>query len=452
MPRVGSSPRAAIIAAAAVLSILLHPGSALPQSAPVQPSAPPAANDSALTLRFGLEYWVRATEIDNFDFDDHRPDALTFGWQRIKPFFGGRKRWFEFALQGQDARSHGVPPFTPNGSPTYTTRTSQLDFIKAFVKVTPRPGLTIKVGREQADGAEIGISRKLASSSNYGTVLKSFDLVSLRWEHRASSLMGFVAAPVDNLPYSLNRRNRSERFWGVQATHTGRRNAHCLYLVDRSFGPLGPPSETGVHSDSATYALGFQETGRLVIPGLAWDAEGMFEWGHRSTDRLRAAALFVTATHTFTPDQNVFASYYQSSGDGTSGDGTTHGFDTLYSSGFNNWGYMGLSRGRNIGELRFGGTSKIAGPVSVMWADHEQFLSVGRDLWYAIFTPNVSRPSAPSSRLGREIDATLLLKFPRLKHATIALGYLEFFPGGYLETTGPHAHPRQFAIDIYGQF
>lgn len=444
--------RKALALAVAIASVALPSTAAHSQSPPSSPGSPVADGNDTLTLNYGVEYWIRASRTNDFDLDGTRDDGLSFGWQRVKPFFGLRKRWFELALQGQDARSYNVPLFNPDGSSTYATSTSQLDFVKAFVKITPRAGLTFKVGREQADGTDIGVSRKLASSSNYGTVLKSFDLVSLKWEQRGSSVMGFIAAPVDNRPYALNRRREGELFWVLQATRTARRNAHRVYLARRSIDSNGPLGEAGLQGDSVTYALGFQETGPLFVPGLSWDAEGIFEWGHRSTDTLAAAAVFATATHAFAPDQTVYAGYHQASGDGTRGDGTTHLFDTLYSSGFNNYGYMGLSQGRNIGDMRFGGASKIAGPASLLWTYHEQFLSVRQDAWYAIFTPNVQRRDAVSAHLGREIEATLLLRFPFAKRATIALGYLAFFPGGYLTTTGPHAPAQQFAIDISGQF
>ena len=405
-----------------------------------------------VTIRYGVEYWLRLSRTDNFDFDTTGADRDSFGWHRVKPLVSFQTRYLELTLQGQDARSHGVPARNPNGSSTYAARTSQLDFVKAFVKITPRPGVSLKVGREQADGIDVGISRKLASSSNYGTVLKSFDLVTLRVDRRGSSLTGLVATPVDNQPYALNTRRPGEVFWGVQAATSARRNAHRLYLIGRSTDANGPLSETGGRGRSKTYGLGLQETGPLLVPGVTWEIDTLFEWGHRSTDRVRAAAVFATATHTFSPDHSVFVGYHQSSGDGRRGDGTTHLFDTLYSSGFNNYGYLGLSQGRNIADLRIGGTSKVGGPMSLMWAYHEQTLSVGRDQWYAIFTPNISRAGAASSRLGREIDATLLLKFPWAKRATIALSYLAYFPGAYLATTGPHATAQQFAIDIWGQF
>ncbi|MEZ5420731.1 MAG: alginate export family protein [Vicinamibacterales bacterium] len=167
---------------------------------------------------------------------------------------------------------------------------------------------------------------------------------------------------------------------------------------------------------------------------------------------MRAAAVFATATHAFSADHSVYVGYHQSSGDGRRGDGTTHLFDTLYASGFNNYGYLGLSQGRNIADLRVGGSSKIAGPATLLWTYHDQALSVRRDRWYAIFTPDVTRPDADSARLGREIDATLLLRFPFAKRATIALGYLAYFPGRYLRATGSHTAAQQFAIDIWGQF
>ena len=444
--------RKVLALALALASVVLPASSAYSQSPPSSPSAPVAESNDTLTLSYGVEYWMRVSRTNNFDFDGGQDDRLSLGWQRVKPFFGLRKRWFELALQGQDARSYNVPLVNPDGSSTYATRTSQLDFVKAFVTITPKAGITFKVGREQADGTDIGISRKLASSSNYGTVLKSFDLVSLKWEARGSRVMGFVAVPVDNRPYALNRWREGELFWGWQVTRTARQNAHRLYVVRRSIETNGPVSETGLRGDSVTYALGFQETGSLFVPGVSWEAEGIFEWGHRSTDTLRAAAVFLTATHAFAPDRTVFVGYHQASGDGARGDGTTHVFDTLYSSGFNNYGYIGLSQGRNIGDLRLGGVAKIAGPASVLWTYHEQFLSVRRDVWYAIFTPNVERADAPSAHLGREIEATLLLRFPFAKRTTFALGYLAFLPGGYLRTTGPHTPAQQFAIDISGHF
>ena len=421
----------------------------LAQTAPVPPSS---STVDGYTFKYAVEYWIRASRTDDFDFDGTQDDGTNFGWHRVKPFFSVQKGGVELTLQGQDSRSHHVPELNPNGTSSYASRTSQLDFVKAFVRVTPRPGVTLKVGREQADGIDVGISRKLASSSNYATVLRSFDLVSVRVENSRTSLTGFVADPVDNRPYGVNTRHHGELFWGVQGTRATGRNGHRLYLVGRLTDANGPASETGVRRRSATYALGFQESGPLGLPGLLWDAEAIVEWGHRSSDAIRAAAVFANATHVFNADHSVFVGYYQSSGDGVRGDGTTHLFDTLYSSGFNNYGYLGLTQGRNIADVRVGGTSKIAGPASLLWNYHDQRLSVRRDTWYAIFTPNITRPDAPSSRLGREIDATLLLRFPFAKRATIALGYLAYFPGRYLTATGPHKTAQQFAIDIWGQF
>ena len=251
----------------------------------------------------------------------------------------------------------------PNGTPSYSLATSRLDFVKAFVTITAKAGVTLKVGREQADGIDIGMSRKFASASDYATVLRSFDLASLRWDVRKSSVMGVVGTPVDNQPYGFNQRRPGELFWALQATHTTGRNAHRLYLARRSTDANGPTSETGVRGESDTYVLGFQELGPLLVPGLTWEVDSIVEWGDRATDRVRAAAIFATATHAFNPDQSVFVGYHQGTGDGHRGGGTTHLYDTLYSSGFNNYGYMGLSQGRNIGDVRIGGRSKIKGPV-----------------------------------------------------------------------------------------
>lgn len=426
---------------------------AFPRPAGAQGPVPPAheAHAGAVTIRYGVEFWVRASRTLNFDFDAAVDDSDDFGWNRLKPLVSVQTAKVELTLQGQDSRSYGVADLNPNGTSTYASRTSQLDFVKAYVKFTPRPGVALKIGREQADGIDVGISRKIASSSNYGTVLKSFDLVSLRLDRGRTSLFGFVADPVDNRPYALNARHAGELLWGAQVSHAQRRNTHRAYVMSRRIDANGPRSEAGARGTTATYALGVQELGPLMIPGLTWEVDALAELGHRSTDRVRAAAVFATATHQFNANHSLWIGYHQSSGDGVRGDGTTHLFDTLYSSGFNNYGYLGLSQGRNIGDLRFGGVSKLAAPLTLTWAVHDQRLSTSRDQWYAIFTPNVSRPDAPSGHLGRELDATLLVR-PRWAHgSTIALGYIGYAPGRYL-STGPHAFAHQFAIDIWGQF
>ena len=106
-----SRRRKALALALALASVLLPAGPAAAQTTPASPPSPQQADPdpNALKLRFGIEYWVRASNIDNFDFDGSQDDNDNFGWQRIKPFFGLRKRWFELVLQGQDARSYGVP-------------------------------------------------------------------------------------------------------------------------------------------------------------------------------------------------------------------------------------------------------------------------------------------------------------------------------------------------------
>ena len=178
-----------LAASLVVALVVLRAGLALAQPA----ATPPPATDR-LTVQYGVEYWIRASHTRDFDFDGAKNDALTFGWHRIKPFLSVQKGGVELTLQGQDSRSHHVPELNPNGTSTYTWRTNQLDFVKAFVRVTPKPGVTLKVGREQADGIDVGISRKLASSSNYATVLRSFDLVSVRVENSRDSLTTVTSA------------------------------------------------------------------------------------------------------------------------------------------------------------------------------------------------------------------------------------------------------------------
>src|SRR5262245_25999483 len=102
-----------------LFAVFLAASPAFAQTPPTtQPAPPPPASapgtqadpdPDALKVRFGLEYWVRASNINDFDFDSAQDDQYNFAWQRIKPFFGLRKRWFELVLQGQDARSYNVP-------------------------------------------------------------------------------------------------------------------------------------------------------------------------------------------------------------------------------------------------------------------------------------------------------------------------------------------------------
>ena len=83
---------------------------------------------------------MRASNIDNFDFDGSLDDHHNFGWRRIEPLFGLRKRWFELVLRARMRAPTTCRSMNPNGSSNYALATSQLDFVKAFVRSRPRPG------------------------------------------------------------------------------------------------------------------------------------------------------------------------------------------------------------------------------------------------------------------------------------------------------------------------
>ena len=115
-----------------VLAVGLTIASLLPcapvhaQTAPIPPST---ATVRGVVVRYDVEYWIRASRIDDFDFDGTTDDGLNFGWHRIKPFLSVQKGWLELTLQGQDSRSYGVPELNPNGTSSFATRTSELDFV-----------------------------------------------------------------------------------------------------------------------------------------------------------------------------------------------------------------------------------------------------------------------------------------------------------------------------------
>ena len=108
-----------VLSVTSALLMLSVPGSA---QAPTQTQG--VADVGSFKVRFGLEYWVRASWRGNFDFDEAKDDGLLFGWQRFKPLFSVQNSWLELTAQGQDSRSHGVPVLNPNGSATAVSSTT----------------------------------------------------------------------------------------------------------------------------------------------------------------------------------------------------------------------------------------------------------------------------------------------------------------------------------------
>ena len=111
-----SHRRKALALALAIAALWLPAG---PVDAQTTPSSPqPASPDpNALKLRFGIEYWVRTSNTDNFDFDGSQDDNINFGWHRIKPYFGLQKRWFESGrafpqCAGAESQRHVNLPLT----------------------------------------------------------------------------------------------------------------------------------------------------------------------------------------------------------------------------------------------------------------------------------------------------------------------------------------------------
>ena len=379
------------------------------------------------TYKFGLDYMLQASARRDYPFhDDTFQDDESFAWWRLRPRVTAKSTHLDYIVEGQDTHAAG-------GS--FGSRKGWLDLLNAYADVKPGGGVSVRVGRQQADFEVLG---RMVRTSDFVAVVRSFDVAQVSWRRGSNDVRANVMKPVDNLPSRFNREKQGERLWSVY----GKRNltpraALQSYVMARHNDQV--VSETGAKGSGAVYAWLLQATGPTPVTRIDWTVETVLERGHYSTDDVRAFGVFLRADVDLGAGRVLDVRYTVTSGDSAKGDGVRGQFDTFYAAA-NFYGALGQFRGSNLRSLNIGAATPITKTVSLNLRYWNTYLLHGSDLWYSAVNPNFSNPTTTSTAAGNEFAS--LVSWQTTPRLLIRAGYYQFLPGGY--AVHAQGKPREF--------
>jgi len=411
--------------------------------APIADRLEAQTSNFASRLKIGGEIRLRTEARQDFDFNDdvtspEGDDRFTLSRIRLnldfRPFEGVR-----LFTEIQDSRDYKTSIDRLSGPSAFE---DHFDFFQLYADLKS-PGdipLTVRVGRQTLLFGE----ERLVGPFGWSNVGRSFQGVRLILEPEPIDLQVWwvnVVVPEDG---ELNEPDWEDDFFGVHATWTEVTQGQLdTYFFLRDW------SDTGMRS----YTLGGRFKGKPLADGsIDYDAEVAFQAGNFSSSLdQRAWALHAGAGHTLKGvkgSPRLGIQYNFATGDPDPTDSEHNTFDNLYPTNHFYYGTMDFMSWRNMHNLKLESSVKPWGKWLLQGDLHFFWLDEVEDAWYnaggtlvrvpIVLTPlgeGPPTPVTPDTFLGQEIDLTA--RYTYNKQFQILTGYSHFFPGPFVEATGP---------------
>ena len=383
--------------------------------------------------RIGGQIRLRGESFNDFDFND---DVETDG--RDDDFLLSRIRLsldlnpselLRLYIEIQD--SHQFETDTPKAFRVGgTAREDRLDIYQAFVDVRPIPAvpLTVRVGRHELSYG----NQRLVGAFGWSNVGRSFQGVKARFETEAFFADTFFANVIVPEDRHFNDEEHDDDFYGVY----GGWKEFPTGVIEGYF--LARDNEiTGLH----TYTFGTRLAGHLLdSQAVDYAVELAIQTGDAPAGRDQEAfAAHAGGGYTFkkcaaTPRLGI--EYNYSTGDDDPADGKNETFDNLFPTNHLHYGYMDLFSWRNLHNLRLSASAKPIEKLTLKCDVHFFWLDEAADGWRSA-SGAVIRPGKAGADdfVGEEIDLTLSYAFNN--HLSFQAGYSHFFPGEFVDETGP---------------
>lgn len=286
--------------------------------------------------------------------------------------------------------------------------------------------VSLRLGRMAFDA----VDRRLISRNRYRNTINSFDGVRVRLGEESSPIEwdAFALRPVDRYVDALDESSEESLLYGVTGyvrTFSPRVVIEPYWLLsDQAAGGGKQLHTSGVH----TYGQ---------IGGSTWDYDLDFagQWGESGGLDHQAWAAHAEVGHTWDhpwkPRLGAWLNF--ASGDRDPGDADAGRFDPLYGASFAFYGYTSYFSWQNMINpalrLSFQPMEKLRCEIihRGIWLASEE------DAWVRA---SRSDPAGASGRyVGQELD--LRAAWQATKHLEIEAVYACFFPGGFVDQTGP---------------
>ena len=291
---------------------------------------------------------------------------------------------------------------------------------------------TFRVGRQEL---QLG-KQRLISPLDWANTRRIFDgaLVNLKEADAGWNLSMFATVPVVLERKSFNKGNNHLAFSGAYFTKS--LSGDRLKGFD-AYG-LALNSFNDASFDTNRYTLGGRLWGKWS-DNVSWEVEGAYQFGDVEGADIEAFMFSEEVTYTFNDHAKkpwVAVGVDVASGDDDPTDGDSETFNQLFPLGHAYLGFIDVVGRQNIIDLH--GTAGVwAVPKKFRLRSDLHFFWLADDndaLYHA--GGGVVRPGNGSdSQVGTELDLTALAKVN--KHTNVLLGWSHFFPGTFIDKTGP---------------
>ena len=420
-------------------------------------------------LVFDIEERVRAELRENTrDFDSSLEDDNDDSWLLNRFRLGLAVKpvsWLKFYGQTQDAREAFSDRANIPGVRS-AEGDDEFDLRQGYVAIgdTKKFPLLLTVGRQSIS---YGDSR-LVADSRWGNFGRTFDAIRLRFEEPKFWVEGFAMRPVQIKRHEFDDSDSADNFFGIYASTTAipfqTTDAYVFYRDKSDDQPdLDPTNRTDPQGAWNGPAARFATIGARVkskpdaLNGWDYTAEAAYETGDlfqstTSSQRFNLSAFAAHVSGGYTAKQlpgtpRVGLEYDYASGDHNPDDNDSESFQNLFPSNHEKYGFMDEFGWRNIHDARFQFNVKPIKKLDLEFDYHAFWLADTHDFWFRSNGISTLRTRTPDGRdvrrigagnfAGQEIDFTATYEVT--KNVKVQAGYSHFFPGDYLEDTGPHS-------------
>lgn len=278
--------------------------------------------------------------------------------------------------------------------------------------------------------------QRLVSPLPWSNSMRSWDGGRVTFRSGGWTIDGFLTryAAIDK--YEFNDWATGPTFWGVYATGPlgdGLPTLDGYYLgIDGAEGNFN-----GSRGDETRHTFGARLSGS--VGGFGYDVEGAYRFGEVGSADVSAYMFGGEVSYRFAEGPwapKAWVGFDLGSGDRTAGDDEVQTFNQLFPSGHAFLGGMDFVGRQNILSPNVGVQAKPLEALTLTLSYNVFWRYDDADALYNAGGSVVRGPGGSGSRfVGSEID--LVARYAIDKRTTLEGGYSHFFPGSFLEDTGP---------------
>ena len=387
-------------------------------------------------LSVGGEARIRTEFWSDFGFgSSNAPPQDSFALMRIRAHtdwhLGPRVRLF---IEGKSAAVAGRE--LPGGS--RTADADSIDLQNVILDLKPGAvgsgNLTLRIGRQEM---LFGKQRLISPANWANTRPRVFDGVRGTWSSDLLALDAFWTRRVEIKKYQFNRHDPDTDFFGLylKAGLPAPGTTLDLYWLglERERVQLA-----GTSAEEHRHTMGARLNGRIPLGSLDYDLETAYQTGSHGSREIAAWMVASQVGNQFggALGARVSLGFDYASGDRNQDDDEINTFDPLFRTNHAFLGQVDAIGRLNIIDLSQGTSFKAGPKLRFKIETHLFWRASNQDALYSAGGAPIRDPQLSSARwTGSEVDLVTTYSINRHTIASFGLGH--FFPGAFLEQSGP---------------